>query len=84
MPQSQISSESKLLGTPRVSDVRVQITSGDLGRASTHASEDSSTLDLAGAFWALDDEAQVALYRAHTEPLGTWVGVTARTVHLAA
>ena len=32
----------------------------------------------------LDDEAQVALYRAHTEPLGTWVGVTARTVHLAA
>ena len=35
-------------------------------------------------FLALDDEAQVALYRAHTEPLGTWVGVTAQTVYLAA
>ena len=30
------------------------------------------------------NEAQVALYRAHTEPLGTWVGVTAQTVYLAA
>jgi hypothetical protein len=41
-------------------------------------------LDLAGAFLALDDEAQVALYRAHTEPLGTWAGTAARTTQLAA
>ena len=35
-------------------------------------------------FWALDNEAQVAVYHAHTKPLGTWAGAAAQTVHLAA
>ena len=83
-PQSQISSESKLLARPErplyVSKSPAETWEGPLR---THRRTARLSIWLVH-FLALDDEAQVALYRAHTEPLGTWVGVTAQTVYLAA
>ena len=84
VPQSQINRRAKLLARPErpmyVSKSPAETWEGPLR---THRRTARLSIWLVH-FWALDDEAQVALYRAHTEPLGTWVGVTARTVHLAA
>ena len=84
VPQSQISSESKLLARPErpmyVSKSPAETWEGPLR---THRRTARLSIWLVH-FWPWTTRRKVALYRAHTEPLGTWVGGTARTVHLAA
>ena len=84
VPQRPNQPESKLLARPErpiyVSKSLLETWEGPLR---THRRTARLSIWLVH-FRCCANEAQVALYRAHTEPLGTWVGVTARTVHLAA